>query len=54
MAYSLGGGVALRTAVQHPGVVKKLVLVSTAYRRDGWYPEILAGMKQMGLGASEP
>ncbi len=54
MGYSLGGGVALRTAVQHPGVVKKLVLVSTAYRRDGWYPEILAGMNQMGPGAAEP
>src|SRR5712692_7911198 len=24
MGYSLGGGVALRTAIQHPGVVKKL------------------------------
>jgi pimeloyl-ACP methyl ester carboxylesterase len=54
MGYSLGGGVALRTAVQHPGVVKKLVLVSTAFRRDGWYPEILAGMNQMGPGAAEP
>lgn len=54
MGYSLGGGVALRTAVQHPGVVRKLVLVSTAFRRDGWYPEILAGMGQMGPGAAEP
>jgi pimeloyl-ACP methyl ester carboxylesterase len=54
MGYSLGGGVALRTAIQHPEVVRKLVLVSTPFRRDGWYPEILAGMAQMGPGAAEP
>jgi len=54
MGYSLGGGVALRTAIQHPGSVRKLVLVSTAYKRDGWYPEIVAGMAQMGPDAAEP
>src|SRR5207302_6614350 len=54
MGYSLGGGVALRTAIQHPAVVRKLVLVSTAFKRDGWYPEILAGMAQMGPAAAEP
>jgi len=47
MGYSVGGGVAVCTAVRHPEVVRKLVLVSTAFRRDGWYPEILAGMAQM-------
>ena len=54
MGYSLGGGVALRTAIQHPGVVRKLVVVSTTFKRDGWYPEIVAGMSQMGPGAAEP
>jgi pimeloyl-ACP methyl ester carboxylesterase len=54
MGYSLGGGVALRTAIQHPEVVGKLVLVSTPFKRDGWYPEILAGMGQMGSQAAEP
>jgi pimeloyl-ACP methyl ester carboxylesterase len=53
MGYSLGGGVALRTAVRYPDVVKKLVIVSTAFRRDGWYPEIVAGMSQIGAGAAE-
>lgn len=47
MGYSLGGGVALRTAIQHPEVVRKLVLVSTPFARDGWFPEVLAGMGQM-------
>jgi len=54
MGYSLGGGVALRTAIQHPEIVRKLVLVSTPFKRDGWYPEILAGMGQMGSQIAEP
>ncbi len=53
MGYSLGGGVALRIAIQHPEVVRKLVLVSTPFQRDGWYPEILAGMGQMGPQIAE-
>ena len=54
MGYSLGGGVALRTAIQRPDVVRKLVLVSSPFKRDGWYPEVLAGMEQMGPAAAEP
>jgi pimeloyl-ACP methyl ester carboxylesterase len=54
MGYSLGGGVALHTAIRHPDVVRKLVVVSTAFRRDGWFPEIVAGMAQIGAGAAEP
>ncbi len=53
MGYSLGGGVALRAAVRHPELVRKLVLISVAFKRDGWYPEILAGMSQMGPAAAE-
>ncbi len=47
MGYSLGAGVALRTAVQHPDVVRTLVVVSTPFKRDGWYPEIRAAMQQI-------
>jgi pimeloyl-ACP methyl ester carboxylesterase len=54
MGYSLGGGVALQTAIRHPEMVRKLVVVSTPFKRDGWYPEILAGMAQMGPEAAEP
>jgi len=42
--YSLGGGVALQLAIQHPERARKLTLASTAFRRDGWYSETLAGM----------
>jgi pimeloyl-ACP methyl ester carboxylesterase len=54
MGYSLGGGSALQTAIRHPQVVRKLVLVSTPFSRDGWYPEVRAGMEQMGPEAAEP
>ncbi len=47
MGYSLGGGVALQTAIRHPEVVRKLVVVSTPCKRDGWYPEVLMGMSSM-------
>lgn len=53
MGYSLGAGTALRTAIQHPDLVRRLVIVSTPCRRDGWYPESLAGMDQMGSGLAE-
>jgi pimeloyl-ACP methyl ester carboxylesterase len=35
MGFSLGGGVGLRTAIQHPGLVERLVLVSTVFKRQG-------------------
>jgi pimeloyl-ACP methyl ester carboxylesterase len=48
MGYSFGAATALRTAIQHPDLVRRLVITSVPYRRDGWYPESLAGMDQMG------
>ncbi|MDQ6795827.1 MAG: alpha/beta hydrolase [Chloroflexota bacterium] len=54
MGFSLGGGVALRTAVQHPDVVNRLVLVSTPFKSDGWYPEMRAAMKAMGPEVATP
>ena len=53
MGYSVGGEVALRTAIQYPEVVRKLVIVSASFRRDGWYPELVAGMTQMSAGSAE-
>jgi len=38
MGYSLGGGVAARTAIQHPALVDRLVLVSTPCKRIGYPP----------------
>jgi len=48
VGYSLGAGSSLRAAVQHPDLVRKLVLVSIPFRRDGWLEEVRAGMDQVG------
>ena len=53
MGYSLGGGVALLTAIRHPEVVGKLVVVSTPFRRNGFYPDILAQQGQVTAAAAE-
>ena len=47
--FSLGGGVGLQTAIRHPTLVRKLALASTPFRRDGWYPEVLAGMASISV-----
>jgi pimeloyl-ACP methyl ester carboxylesterase len=41
-------------AIQHPGLVRRLVLVSIAARRDGNHPEVLAAFDQLTEAAAEP
>jgi pimeloyl-ACP methyl ester carboxylesterase len=53
MGYSLGGLVALRTAIQHPERVGRLVLVSVAFRRDGSHAEAVAAMDAMAPEVAE-
>jgi pimeloyl-ACP methyl ester carboxylesterase len=53
MGYSFGGSTALRTAIQHPELVRRLVVVSIPFARSGWFPEVLAGMAQMGPESAE-
>ncbi|MFG1678172.1 alpha/beta fold hydrolase [Micromonospora sp. NPDC049282] len=53
LGYSLGGGVALRTAIQYPASVRRLVLVSTPFRRRGWHPDVLAAMSAHDERAGE-
>jgi pimeloyl-ACP methyl ester carboxylesterase len=53
MGYSLGGGVALWAAVRHPESVRKLVLVSIAFKTDGWYPAITAGRAHIDRDVAE-
>jgi pimeloyl-ACP methyl ester carboxylesterase len=47
--YSLGGAVGLQTAIRHPEMVRRLALASTAFKRNGWYPETLAGMSSISV-----
>jgi len=53
MGYSMGGGVALLTAIRHPEVVRKLVLVSFPYKRSGWYSEAMSQASNMGPASAE-
>ena len=47
VGYSMGGDTALRLAIRHPELVRKLVAVSATTASDGVYPEVLAGIQQM-------
>lgn len=53
MGYSMGGGVALRLAVQHPEMVRRLVIVSTPFAQDGFYPEMLPQQAQVGAAMAD-
>ncbi len=44
----MGGGIALQVAKRHPDLVRKFVFAGGAsYNPDGFYPELLEGMKKM-------
>jgi pimeloyl-ACP methyl ester carboxylesterase len=53
MGYSFGGGAAFRLAVQHPAMVRRLVIVSAPYAREGFFPEMLPQQAQVGAGMAE-
>lgn len=53
LGYSLGGGVALQTTIRHPELIRKLVVISTVCKSDGWYPEIRAAMQSMNVEAAK-
>jgi pimeloyl-ACP methyl ester carboxylesterase len=54
LGYSLGGAASLRTAIQHPGQVRRLAVVSAPCRRDGWFPGVRAGMDQLSAATLGP
>jgi len=51
--YSLGGGVALLTAIKYPAMIRRLVSASANIRRDAIYPDMLAQQGQVGAAAAE-
>jgi len=53
VGYSLGGGVALLTAVKYPAKVRRLVSMSANIRRDAIPPEMLAQQEQVNAAAAE-
>ena len=52
MGYSLGSFVALQTAIRHPDVVDRLVLMAARMRQDGAYPEVVAAFNQLEANAA--
>jgi pimeloyl-ACP methyl ester carboxylesterase len=53
VGYSLGGGVALQTAVKYPGKVGRLVAAAAHIRTDAIYPEMRAQQGQVSAAAAE-
>lgn len=53
VGFSLGGGVALRTAAKYPGKVGRLVAASAFIRSDAVYPEMRAQQGQVNAAAAE-
>lgn len=47
LGYSLGGTTAIELAIRHPNRVRKLVVISAPYKRDGWYPELFPTMESL-------
>lgn len=47
IGYSLGGGVAMQCAVRHPDKVRKVVVISSPFRRDGVVKEGADALKNL-------
>jgi len=47
--YSNGGNIALQIAIRHPELVRKLVVASAMFKRDGLSPEFWESMKRATL-----
>jgi len=53
LGYSMGGGVALQFAIQHPEMVRRLVLVSTPFSQEGFYSEMLPQQAALSAAMAE-
>lgn len=47
LGYSMGANVVLNSAIRHPGVLRKLVFVSSTYRMDGIQPGLMENLGSM-------
>ena len=53
LGYSFGGTNALRLAIQHPHVVRRLAVASAGFAQDGFFPEMLPQQAQVGAAMAE-
>jgi pimeloyl-ACP methyl ester carboxylesterase len=54
IGHSFGGAVAMRTAIQSPDKVRRLVVISSPHARSAWYPEAQEGMSQVSASLAGP
>jgi pimeloyl-ACP methyl ester carboxylesterase len=47
IGYSMGGAVAMQCAIRHPDQVRKVVVISSTFRRDGMVKEALDGIPKL-------
>jgi len=53
VGYSFGGGAGLRLAIQHPTLVRRLVVASAPYAQSGFFPEMLPQQAAVGAAMAE-
>jgi pimeloyl-ACP methyl ester carboxylesterase len=51
--HSFGADSALRAAIQHPEVVRRLIVISSVFALRGWYPEAQKGMAAVSGAMAE-
>jgi pimeloyl-ACP methyl ester carboxylesterase len=51
IGYSMGGGVAMQYAIRHPDKVRKVVVISSMFRRDGMVKEALDAIPKLTADA---
>jgi pimeloyl-ACP methyl ester carboxylesterase len=51
--YSHGADAAIWMAIQHPEMVRNLIVIATAFAKDGWYPEGQEGMEAVSGALAE-
>ena len=47
LGYSMGGTIAVEMGIRHPELVRKLVIISSPYKRDGWHPDLYTTIEQI-------
>ena len=53
LGYSFGGGAGLRLAIQHPSLVRRLVVASAPYAQAGFHPEMLPQQAAVSAAMAE-
>ncbi len=51
IGYSMGGGVAMQCAIRHPDKVRKVVVISSMFRRDGMVKEAIDAISKLTADA---